>query len=245
MTELQRAFAQRALKAGDRLPSERELAKQLSVGRSSLREAMQGLQTMGLVEIRRGVGTFLTGEPGNRLLSPLKFGSTPSRRLFAELIEARLLVEPRLAEQAAERATERDIALLRQSARERAAAGRGQYVERGIDFHLAVASAAHHAVLASMLNAVFHLFFDLLESVSPVGPDAEAAFRTGQQGGHNEILRMIEARDPQGAARSMQAHLQDLHQLVPPTTQAGRRRGRRFTRRDPDAQLSSAPTRIR
>jgi GntR family transcriptional repressor for pyruvate dehydrogenase complex len=206
---------------------------------------MQGLQTMGLVEVRRGVGTFLTGEPGNRLLSPLKFGGTPSRRLFAELIEARLLVEPRLAERAAGWATERDIARLRQTARERGAAGRGQYVERGVDFHLAVAAAAHHAVLASMLNAVFHLFFDLLESMSPAAPDAEAAFRAGQQGGHNEILRMIEGRDPEGAARSMQAHLQDLHQLLPPTTQTGRRRGRRSNRRDPDAQFSSAPTRNR
>ena len=107
MAELQRAFAQQGLKAGERLPPERELARQLSVGRSSLREAMQGLQTMGFVEVRRDVGIFFTSEPGKWLLSPLKFARTPSRRLLAELIEARLLVEVRLAEWAAERATER------------------------------------------------------------------------------------------------------------------------------------------
>jgi DNA-binding FadR family transcriptional regulator len=58
MTEIQQVFIRGGHKVGDRLPSERDLAKQLSVGRSSLREAVQGLQTMGLVERRHGVGTF-------------------------------------------------------------------------------------------------------------------------------------------------------------------------------------------
>jgi GntR family transcriptional repressor for pyruvate dehydrogenase complex len=242
MAELQRAFAQQGLKAGERLPPERELARQLSVGRSSLREAMQGLQTMGLVEVRRGVGTFFASEPGKWLLSPLKFARTPSRRLLAELIEARLLVEVRLAERAAERATERDIARLRQTARARAAAGHGQYVERGVDFHLAIAAAAHHAVLASMLNAVFHLYFDVLASPSPAAPEARAAFRAGQQGGHDEILACIEARNPQGAGRAMQAHLRHLQRHLPFTTGTRRRPGRRPNRGGLDGQVSSAAT---
>ncbi len=235
MTELQRAFLQRGLKVGERLPPERELAKQLSVGRSSLREAMQGLQTMGLVEVRRGVGTFFTSEPGKWLLSPLKFARTPSRRLFGELIEARRLVEVRLAERAAECATEKDIARLRDAAQNRATARPGQYVERGIGFHLAVAAAAHHTVLASMLNAVFHLYFDVLESLDPAAQDREAAFRAGQQGGHDEILRMIEARDPQGAAEAMRAHLEHLQQNFPLSPSPGRRGRRTSTRRHPNA----------
>jgi GntR family transcriptional regulator, transcriptional repressor for pyruvate dehydrogenase complex len=105
MAEIQRVFVKRNLKVGDRLPPERELARQLSVGRSSLREAMQGLQTMGLVEVRHGVGTFFTSEPSRWLLSPLRFSNTSARRLFAELIEARLLVEVRLAALAAERSS--------------------------------------------------------------------------------------------------------------------------------------------
>jgi GntR family transcriptional repressor for pyruvate dehydrogenase complex len=82
----------------------------LSVGRLSLREAMQGLQTMGPVEVRHGVGTFFTSEPSRWLLSPLRFSNTSPRRLFAELVEAPLLVEVRLAALAAERATREDIA---------------------------------------------------------------------------------------------------------------------------------------
>jgi GntR family transcriptional regulator, transcriptional repressor for pyruvate dehydrogenase complex len=215
MAEIQRLFIRRGLKAGDRLPPERELAKQLAVGRSSLREAMHGLQVMGFVWVRHGIGTFFASEPAKWLLPPAKFYDTPPHRLFSELIEARLLVEVRLAALAAERATKDDIARLREAADERACARRGEYVERGLHFHLAIAAAAHHSVLASMLQAVSHLYFDVLDSLDPADQGREAAFRARQQGGHDEVLRMIEARDPQGAADAMRAHLEDLQAEFP------------------------------
>ena len=219
MTALQRALAQGGLKVGDKLPPERDLAKRLSVGRSSLREAIQGLQTMGLVEVRHGVGTFFTSEPGKALLSPLRFHPTSPRRLFSELTEARLLIEVRLAEQAAERATGEDIARLREAADQRANARRGQYLERGLEFHFAVAEAAHNTVLASMLYAVTHSYADVLGSLDQAAQDTEAAFRARQQGGHDEILHLIEARDPRGAAAAMRAHLQDLQAEFPTITE--------------------------
>lgn len=215
MVEIQRLLIQRGIKTGDRLPPERELARQLSVGRSSLREAMHGLQVMGLVEVRHGVGTFFTSEPAKWLLPPAKFYDAPPQRLFTELIEARLLVEVRLAALAAERATPEDIERLRAAAAERASAQRGEYVERGLGFHLAIAAAAHHDVLASMLQAVSHLYFDVLDSLDSAAQDRVAAFRARQQGGHDEVLRMIEARDPKGSADAMRAHLRELQVEFP------------------------------
>lgn len=219
MAEIQRVFVQGGLKVGERLPTERELAKHLAVGRSSLREAMQGLQTMGFVEVRHGVGTFLISEPGKWLLSPLQYNGTPPRRLFGELIEARLLVEVRLAERAAEHATDADLRRLREAAQKRAHAETGQYLERGLDFHLAIAAAAHQTVLSSMLTAVSHLYLDVLGSLDRAAQDVEAAFRSRQQGGHDDILRTIEARDPAGAAAAMQAHLLDLQTDFPTITE--------------------------
>jgi len=130
--------------------------------------------------------------------------------LFAELIEARLLVEVRLAVLAAERATKEDIARLKEAAEKRAHAMRGQYLEFGLDFHLAVAAAAHHSVLATMLKAVCNHYSEVLETLDRAAQDVEAGFRGRQQGGHEAIVRMIEARDPQGAADAMRAHLRDL-----------------------------------
>jgi len=219
MAEIQRAFLERGYKVGDRLPSERELAKQLSVGRSSLREAIHGLQLMGLVEVRHGVGTFFASEPGKWLLSPLKLVDAPSPHLFGELIEARLLVEVRLAALAAERATLEDIARIRQCADKRAHARQGQYIERGLEFHLAVAEAAHHSVLASMLKAVSHLYFDVLDTLDTVAQGRVAAFVSRQLGGHEAIIKMIEARDPAGAADAMLSHLRALQSEFPSITQ--------------------------
>jgi GntR family transcriptional regulator, transcriptional repressor for pyruvate dehydrogenase complex len=222
MTEIQRVFVQRGFRVGDKLPSERELAKQLSVGRSTLREAMQGLQTMGLVKIRHGVGTFFASEPGKWLLHPLRFSENPPHRLFEELIEARLMVEVRLAGLAAERATEEDIVRLRESLDKRETAERGEFNARGLDFHLAIAAAAHHTVLASMLTAVSHLYFDVLDSLGRSAQEAEYAFRARQQHGHHEILLRIEARDPQGAANAMRAHLRAVRAEFPSITEPSR-----------------------
>ena len=215
MAEIQRLVIRRGLKAGDRLPPERELAKQLAVGRSSLREAIHGLQVMGFVEVRHGIGTFFASEPAKWLLPPARFYDTPPHQLFSELIEARLLVEVRLAALAAERATAEDIARLREAADERASARHGEYVERGLGFHLAIAAAAHHNVLASMLRAVSHLYFDVLDSLDAADQEREAAFRARQQGGHDEVLRLIEARDPERAAEAMRAHLRELQAEFP------------------------------
>src|SRR5260370_42401306 len=105
-----------ALGTGDRLPPERELAERLGVGRSSIREAIQALQMMGMAEVRHGTGAFLTGEPGRWLLEPLKGTSDSRRRLFKDLIEPRLSGEVTLPQLAAQRATAAQVAALRAAA---------------------------------------------------------------------------------------------------------------------------------
>jgi len=210
MTEIQKTFSIRGYKAGDRLPPERELARQLSVGRSSLREAILGLQTMGFVERRHGVGTFFVAEPGDWSTAPLKLQSRSPHILFEELIETRLLLEARLAALAAERATSTDLQKIKAAAKKRAEAEYGEYTERGLDFHLAIASAAHHGVLLEMLKAVWTLYWDTWNSLDSAAREVVVAFRARQQGGHTRILRAIMARDPDAAAEAMRRHLLEL-----------------------------------
>ena len=223
MIEIQQVFVREGLKVGDRLPSERELAKQLSVGRSSLREAVQGLQTLGFLERRHGVGTFFIAEPGSWSIAPLKFQPRSPVQLFEELIEARLLVEVRLAALAAERATAEDFQKLRSAAEKRARARPGEYTELGLEFHLAIAAAAHHAVLLEMLKGVASLYWETLNSLDVAPQDVVAAFRARQHGGHDRTLRAIIARDPDAAAAAMREHLLELQNditsiLVPSRT---------------------------
>jgi GntR family transcriptional regulator, transcriptional repressor for pyruvate dehydrogenase complex len=210
MTEIQAVFARRGFRAGDRLPPERELAKQLSVGRSSLREAIQGLETMGFVERRHGIGTFFVAEPGNWSIAPLKLRQRSPFTLFEELIEVRLLLEVRLAALAAERGSEADLERIGIAANSRAQATFGEYTERGFDFHLAVAAAAHHEVLHEMLTAVCTIYRDTWNSFDGGARELVEKFRARQQGGHARVLRAIVARDPEAAADAMRKHLQLL-----------------------------------
>jgi DNA-binding FadR family transcriptional regulator len=210
MSEIQQGLVRRGLKVGDRLPPERELAKQLSVGRSSLREAIQGLQAMGFVERRHGVGTFFVAEPGSWSVTPWNFQSRSPVRLFEELIEVRLLVEVRLAALAAERATPEDLKKIKAAAEMRARAGYGEYTKRGHDFHWAIAAAAHHTVLLEILKAVWILYWETSKSLDGAAREVLAEFRVGQQGGHDRILRAITARDPEAAADAMRDHLLEL-----------------------------------
>ena len=210
MTEIQAVFARRGFKAGDRLPAERELAKLLSVGRSSLREAIQGLQTMGFVERRHGVGTFFVAEPGN--WSHCAAEGAPSIPLHAirgidrSSVPAGSQARGASPPSAPPSGSGHDQA----AANSRAQATYGEYTERGFDFHLAVAAAAHHAVLLEMLKAVCTIYWDTWNSFDGGSRDLVEKFRARQQGGHTRILRAIVARDPEAAADAMRKHLQLL-----------------------------------
>ena len=201
MIEIQQVFVREGHKVGDRLPSERELAKQLSVGRSSLREAVQGLQTMGLVERRHGVGTFFIAEPGSWSIAPLKFQPRSPVRAFRGT--DRSPSARRGPARGARRGTRhrRGHPEAASSAGEkRASAGPGEYTAAGLDFHLAIAVSAHHAVLLEMLKAVSSLYWETLNSLDIASQDVVAAFRARQHGGHDRILGAIIARDPDAAA---------------------------------------------
>ena len=102
-----------AFAPGERLPSERELARRLEVGRASVREAIAALQVQGVIETRPGSGSFVAADAAERLPAPsgLPHDASPS-----DLLETRALLEPAIARLAAERG--------RADARVRAPAGR-------------------------------------------------------------------------------------------------------------------------
>src|SRR3954468_23193055 len=96
-------ITERHLKAGDRLPPERELAQAMGVSRSSLREALRALSLLGVTEMRHGDGTYLTALRPDALMRPVGLVLSLSDAGLQQLFEARKLVEPGLAALAAER----------------------------------------------------------------------------------------------------------------------------------------------
>jgi len=154
LDEITRLITEGILKPGDRLPSESELAERFGVGRSSLREAMRALQLLGIIEVIQGKGTFLR----QTYVLPLASDWTRISRmgLISQVMEARQIIEVAIAQLAAERATEEDIAAMRAAIR-RAEQAHGDPMisgEASVEFHLALAEATHNEVLALMYKTV-------------------------------------------------------------------------------------------
>src|SRR5665213_3757740 len=111
----QQLLSDGVLSPGTKLPSERELAANFGVARSSLRPALKVLEIMGVITQKVGDGSYLNRDASSVLAVPREFLFLLDDTSIHELTELRFLIEPALAAKAAERANSDDIALLRQS----------------------------------------------------------------------------------------------------------------------------------
>jgi GntR family transcriptional regulator, transcriptional repressor for pyruvate dehydrogenase complex len=197
------------LKAGDRLPSELELARALKVGRSTVREAKKALMAQGLIESRGKLGAFVTAPSADSdLMKLLGFLSDPT---LHDLHEARQIVEVAAIRLAAERATAADIAEMRGTI-ERLKVG----FERNepevwtlmVDFHRNMVKASGNRVLVSIFDLIARLIrlhqVPFYQSIA----DTQSELRS-----HQELLDVVEQRSPEAAAIAMMRHLEDAERL--------------------------------
>ncbi|EMT45419.1 FadR/GntR family transcriptional regulator [Anoxybacillus flavithermus] len=107
--QIHRMIEEAGLQPGDRLPSERELAERLQVGRSSVREALRALELLGLIETRRGEGTFMKPFGEHQLIQLLGSFILQGNREKRDLVETKLLIERTCLQLACERMTEEKL----------------------------------------------------------------------------------------------------------------------------------------
>ncbi|HET6522173.1 MAG TPA: FCD domain-containing protein [Geminicoccaceae bacterium] len=199
------------LKAGERLPSEHELMRQLGVGRSSVREAIRGLAVAGILEARPRRGTVVVSSVVNNLSDRL--AETVTFWAIKDLYELRGVLEGFSAAAAARRATPDHIAAIgRAHARfiKGARAGRSYHM-LNTEYHLNIARAAQNSALVYCLSSIIGSYRETRERMDRVNDAAEDDIAD-----HGQILAAIEARDPARARRLMQAHLRrTIARLVP------------------------------
>jgi GntR family transcriptional repressor for pyruvate dehydrogenase complex len=197
--------AVRDLKPGTRLPPERELTKRLGVGRSTLREALNGLALLGIVEIRHGQGVFVAERQS---IAGDTERSLPPKAITQELIEARRIVEVELARLAAERRTETDLGAMQallDAHRADLEAGRGPIMQAS-QFHLLVADAAKNQILADVVRPFFRL---MLERGPQLYETTEGYARWELQQ-HQRICDAIRSGDPEAARLAMMEHVTSM-----------------------------------
>jgi GntR family transcriptional regulator, transcriptional repressor for pyruvate dehydrogenase complex len=197
----------RELEPGTRLPPERELTKQLGVGRSTVREALNGLAMIGVVEIRHGQGVFVT-EPSGITAGLEDVRSLPPKEITEELLEARRIVEVELARLAAERRTQEDLdkmqALL-DAHRADLEAMRGPVMEAS-QFHLLVADAAGNQLLADVVRP----FFRLMLERGPQLYETEDGYAQWELEQHTGIAEAIRSGDAELARNRMLEHVSSM-----------------------------------
>lgn len=160
MDKIREAITNKELNPGDFLPSELELAKNLGVSKSSVREAIKMLQALGIVEIRRGKGTIIRETPPKESINPMIFQLILYNGYPEDLVELRLMFEPAYCVMAMERATEEDIAKIRETLEKFEAAIKAgtQVAEDDIAFHLAILHATKNPLVIKIGETIFELF---------------------------------------------------------------------------------------
>lgn len=201
------------LKPGDRLPSEADFAKQLGVGRTSVREALQKLQTLGIVDVVRGRGAFVSGTATDETERAFSRWSQDHALAIGDLIEARIAFESANAGLAAVRATDEEIELIARANAEHREAGRlGDLtltVSSDQDFHEAVAASAHNPLLEkihAMLIPELTNFRQMTLAVPRVAERSAIA--------HQAVVDAIHNRNPVAAREAMTDHLWVIYEDV-------------------------------
>jgi GntR family transcriptional repressor for pyruvate dehydrogenase complex len=190
---------------GDRLPSERQLAQELGVGRSVVREALKSLTLLGIVDVRQGDGTFLRSTESELLPHAVGWGLLLGTRRTRHFIEARQYIEVIVAGLAAERRDEADLAdLERHLTAMYAAEGDPEaFFAADIAFHLRMAEAARNEAFLQILASIRTLVkvwsnYVVTESVRVADLADE----------HRTVFVAIAAGDPDGARAAMQDHME-------------------------------------
>lgn len=203
--QIEKRIVDGELKAGDKLPAERELGKQFGVSRTSVREAMKALALNGLIEVMPGRGTFVTDQTSRALRHSLNLlVKVGKREANKNLIELREILEPEIAATAASRSTPENVAAMREAVdtMEQSMDDISTYIEADLDFHLALADSIQNPLILMLLDLlIVQLREQRFRSAS-----IEGALKRGQPH-HKAILGAIEKGDAESARRYMIAHM--------------------------------------
>lgn len=191
------------LKPGEKLPNELELCALFSVSRPTIREAEKTLMSQGIIEIRRGKGTFVSLVPG-MAEDPLGLDFIMSPNLRLALIQARLIIEPGVARLAAGMADDQDIAKIAESVHdmEEIVYQHKVGINAELNFHKSIAEATRNPVIFRLVPVIMDSIVKTYRDAPRTSEDHRQAYEE-----HLAIYEAIAARDPERSFDAMHRHL--------------------------------------
>jgi GntR family transcriptional repressor for pyruvate dehydrogenase complex len=217
------------LRAGDRLPSERNLIEILDISRPSLREALRALSILGVVDTRHGGGAYVTNLEARTLLAPLDFFLALSEANLTDAFDSRRLVELEIVWKAAQKATADDIDDLNGMllAHEKVLSDPVAFRMLDSRFHARLSATAGNVVLERIAYGLYNMGLDVRRRATQ-----DLSLIRRSLGEHTTIVRSIEAHDPVKAVAAMSLHLDHIESST-----------RRVIEEDRAAQDLSSPRR--
>ncbi|MDQ3693521.1 MAG: FadR family transcriptional regulator [Chloroflexota bacterium] len=198
---------ERDLAPGDRLPTAKALAERFSVATPTLREALRRLQATGVVDIRHGSGIYVRQDRERLMLSNPHSG-TLEHYTVLQVLEARALIEPHLADLAARHATADELQTITgvvHDGQQLLAREDERYFQINARFHTAIGRASGNLILAQIVESLAELYSAELHAVDP--DRTLEAVRASDHLDHVQVLTAIHARDGEQARRAMLQHL--------------------------------------
>lgn len=205
--QIQKLIVENHLKLGDRLPAERDLALQLGVSRTVVREAVRSLAAKGLVHVSQGRGGTTVSHPSAKSMTTsmalfLRVGQPQLD--YEKLIEVRRVLEIEIAGLAAQRRNDEDLQRLSDNLREFAKVSddREQFARSDTAFHAALARATHNELFALLLDSISEVMVEGRRLGFDVPGTAARAYRY-----HSAIFQQVKAGNVEGARKAMRDHL--------------------------------------
>lgn len=192
------------LTAAQPLPTERELAREFGVSIGVVREAIKSLSAMGLVEVRHGVGSFVNPREAWNTAAPMRLLVRSESSLVLEVYDVRAPLEMAAVEWAAQRATPADLEALDGALEHMRASleDRESFVTADLEYHVALARAAHNGMLLTVLQPLLEPIRDCMLRITHI---PIAATRAAME--HEEISAAVHAQRVTQARAAMRRHL--------------------------------------
>lgn len=204
---------------GGRLPTVAMLARRFDVAAHTVREALNQLEVLDVVEIRHGAGVFVADE-GQRLMLANPFHQAIDFQRIMALLETRSFIEPPLAAQAALSATDEDAAALGDLLAEAGEVLDGSRTsnvrlnELNLAFHVGIAKASGNSVASDVVGVLAKLYSGEQLALLPICEARRPGFQLADHHGHLDILERIRSSDAAGARDAMQNHVTGVLDLL-------------------------------
>ena len=197
------------LQAGDKLPTERELAERFETSRASVREALRTLEPEGLIRIKKGVvgGIFIADVDHRPAAKSFQTLLQLRKVSIQQIAEVRLMFEPQVARLAAERANPDDLRQLEEEIDKMSAAVKDKELPRFYDlkFHLLIARAARNPILEVLAESMLGV---ASRTISELHPSRDTLRHVLSR--HRKVFDAVQRRDSNAAFEAMQEHILDV-----------------------------------